>query len=38
LQFKLEYEDRHWELDFNFVDQAQEDPFAEIQSKEKFEK
>ena len=33
IQWKVEYEDMHWELDFNAVQNEINDPFAEIPAK-----
>lgn len=38
IQWKVEYEDMHWELDFNAVQQNLGDPFAEVPTKINFEK
>ena len=38
IQWRVEYEDQHWELDFNTYLQDKPDPFAEVPSQHKFEK
>ena len=38
VQWKIEYEDKHWELDFNQCIKTEPDPFAEFLSYEKFAK
>ena len=38
MQWKVEYEDMHWELDFNQVQNENPDPFAEVPSKVQFDK
>lgn len=38
IQWRVEYEDQHWELDFNAFISDSPDPFAEVPSLTKFEK
>jgi len=38
IQWRVEYEDQHWELDFNTYLQDIGDPFVEVPSQHKFEK
>ena len=38
IQWKVEYEDMHWELDFNEVNMTKNDPLEEVPSKLKFDK
>ena len=38
IQWRVEYEDQHWELDYNAYLQDIGDPFVEVPSQLKFEK